>query len=89
MSMPRYAQRRDANEPEILRALRAIPGVQVWKLARPCDWLIRFRGRIHLLEIDNPESKYRKRDPAQLEFLREWEVPFVRTIDDVLKILNV
>lgn len=33
--------------------------------------------------------KYRKREPDQLKFLREWEVPLARTLDDALKILNV
>lgn len=89
MSMPKYAQRRDANEPQILKALKELPGLQAWKLARPCDWLIRYRKTLYLLEIDNPESKYRQRDPKQLEFLREWEVPLVRTLDDALKVLNV
>ncbi len=89
MSMPRYAQRRDANEREILRVLQDLPGFQVWRLARPCDLLTRYRGRIHLIEIDNPESKYRQRDPEQLKFLAEWEVPLVQTVDDALRILNV
>ncbi len=88
MSMPKYAQRRDANEPEILRALRGLPGLQVWKLGRPCDWVMRYRGKLFLIEIDNPASKYRKRDPEQLQFLAEWEVPLVRTIDDALRVLN-
>jgi hypothetical protein len=74
----RRTSRRDDNEMPIIRALEAI-GAQVKPLHRPCDLLVRWRGQIHLLEIDNPASKYRQRDAKQLEFLRLWEVAMVQT----------
>ncbi len=87
MSLNRYAQRRDHNEPGIVDGLQNI-GCQVERLGRPCDLLVRWRGQIHLLEIDNPESKYRKREPKQVEFLRLWEVPLVRTLNEALRAIG-
>lgn len=87
MSLNRYAQRRDLNEPSIVGGLEDI-GCLVERLGRPCDLLVRWRGQIHLLEVDNPESKYRKRDAKQLEFLRLWEVPLVRNLNDALRAIG-
>ncbi len=87
MSLPRYAQRRDANEPAIVRALEDI-GCQVQRMGQPCDLLVRWRGVLHLLEIDNPESKYRQRDRGQLEFLRDWNIPLIQTINDAFRAIG-
>jgi len=83
----RRTSRRDDNEPSIIAALEAI-GAQVKPLQRPCDLLVRWGGEVHLLEIDNPASKYRKRDAKQLEFLRIWEVAMVQTADEALRAIG-
>lgn len=87
MSLPRYAAKRDDNEPDIVKALQDV-GCLVYRLSRPCDLAVRFRGTIHLLEVDNPESKYRKRDESQKLFLSQWEVPLVQTINDALRAIG-
>lgn len=87
MTLNRFAQRRDQNEPEIVRALQDI-GCQVYRTGKPCDLIVRFRGVIHLLEIDNPQSKYRKRDANQLLFLSQWNVPLVQTVNDALRAIG-
>lgn len=87
MSLPRYAAQRDSNERPIIAALKKV-GAQVRQMSRPCDLLVRFRCRVYLMEVDNPDNPYRKRDDAQLEFLREWEVPLVQTADEALRAIG-
>lgn len=83
MTIKRWASRRDENESEIVDALRAV-GCQVERLDRPCDLLVRFRGRPYLLEVDGI-TRNRKRAQKQLDFIRDWEVPLVKTIDQALR----
>jgi hypothetical protein len=87
MGLPRYAAQRDHNEPSIIQALEKI-GAQVEQMKLPCDLLVRFRGQMFVLEVDNPASKYRKRKPDQLKFLQEWGVPLVQTPEDALKAIG-
>lgn len=84
--MKRWAARRDETEYPIVQSLRKI-GAQVEYLDYPCDLLVRFRGRMYLLEVDGI-ARNRKRAPAQLKFLTEWEVPRVKTDDDALKAIG-
>lgn len=86
VSMPRYAARRDQTEPDIVSALEGI-GAKVERLDQPCDLLVNFRGAIHLLEVDGI-TKNRKRDPKQLEFLRDWQVPLVKTAEDAIRAIG-
>lgn len=58
MSLNRYAKARDANEPGIIKALERA-GATVLRLDEPCDLLVGFRGRNHLLEVKNPKGKDR------------------------------
>ena len=77
MSLNRYDARRDSNEPEIVKALRAC-GAKVRQQDFP-DLLVKSRRGIFLLEVENPENKYRRRSEKQQEFLRAWEVPIVKS----------
>lgn len=84
MSRPAWVgKRRDETEPDIVTALEGI-GAKVERLDQPCDLLVNFRGALHLLEVDGI-SKYRKRDQKQLEFLRDWQVPLVRTPEEAIR----
>jgi len=58
--MPRHSARRDANEPEIVKALEAI-GASVVRLdiKDGPDLLVGYRGRNILLEVKNPEYRGR------------------------------
>lgn len=87
MSLYRLDARRDANESAIIRALRAV-GAQVEQLRQPCDLAVSFRGRHYLLEVDNPESKYRQRKQKQLETLVKMGIPMVRTADEALRVIG-
>lgn len=83
MSLNRFAARRDANEPGIVDALRKC-GAQVQIQDFP-DLLVRFRGRYFLLEVTNPENKYRKRSQSQRDFMAAWGIPEVRTAEEALR----
>jgi hypothetical protein len=87
VSLSRYANRRDSNERLIVNGLQDI-GCLVCRLNRPCDLLVRWRGQIHLLEVDNPENKYRKRDDSQLMFLTQWQVPLVSDLNEALRAIG-
>lgn len=87
MSRPAWVgKRRDQTEPAIVDALEAA-GAKVERLDRPCDLLVRFRGGIHLLEVEGV-TEYRKRAAAQLEFLNAWHVPIVRTPEEALRAIG-
>lgn len=51
---PSRANHRDLIEPEIVQALRAIPGVTVWHTDQPADLLVGFRGVNLIWEIKTP-----------------------------------
>lgn len=88
MSLNRYAAKRDANEPAIVRALEQV-GAVVEKLKQPCDLAVRFRYRQYLIEVTNPANKYRKRSKAQLETLERLQIPIVSTVDEALRVIGV
>lgn len=66
MSLPRYAARRDDNEPELIQLARQI-GAEFEKIG-PLDWWCGFRGRWVPLEIKNPDGKNKYTD-TQISFL--------------------
>lgn len=86
MSLSRRAKRRDANEAQIIKDLRMV-GAKVKQLDFP-DLLVRFRFTNFLMEVTNPENKYRVRDEDQRKFLDEFAIPEVRTSDEALRIIG-
>lgn len=89
VSLNRYAKRRDANEAQIVHDLRKC-GFLVRQQDFP-DLYVRNptwpAGMAKLLEIDGI-TKYRQRDLKQLTFLRDWNIPIVKTFHDALEALN-
>lgn len=79
-------KRRDENEPEIVDALRAV-GAKVERLDRPVDLLVKFRGLVHVIEVDGI-TRNRKREEKQLRFLHEWQVPLVKTPEEALRAIG-
>ena len=55
MTLARFAKKRDANEAEIVQALREA-GALVHPLDRPVDLLVGFRGAWTLLEVKRPKG---------------------------------
>lgn len=90
MSLPRYAAKRDDNEPELIKVARAI-GAQM-ECSGPLDWWCFFRHRWTPVEIKNPEGKNKYTDEQVLFLIRckEREAPVWtwRTADDVIRDLN-
>lgn len=87
MSLNRYAARRDRNEKSIISALRLV-GAEVEQMSKPCDLLVKFRFQLFAMEIHNPESKYRRRSPKQLETLRRMGIPIISTADEALRLIG-
>ena len=90
MSLNRYAAKRDANEPEIVAALRDA-GYIVCLLKEPLDLLVGRRGNPNwaLLEVKMPEGALRA---SQLKFIQETEVCtrfVVRTPQEAIRVCNV
>jgi hypothetical protein len=87
VSLYRIDARRDDNEPDIVSALKKA-GAKVEQLRQPCDLAVTFRGRHYLIEVDNPESKYRKRKQKQLDTFAKMQIPMVQTADDALQVIG-
>lgn len=89
MSIFRRAKRRDETEPDIVKGLRKC-GFMVRQQDFP-DLIVRRlcwpSGQAQLLEVEGI-TKYRKRDEKQLEFLRDWQIPIVRSLEEALTALG-
>ena len=68
MGLPRRAARIDDNQPDIIRALKAV-GCSVEIIGKPMDLLICHRGETILLECKATDGRYTK---DQVEFLARW-----------------
>lgn len=82
-----FDAKRDANEATIVADLTTV-GAKVFRLAQPCDLLIRFRYELFLIEVANPAYPNRKRKKEQLEFFEKFGVPIVTTSDEALRIIG-
>lgn len=71
--MKRYALRKDANQSEIVDALRKA-GCSVEVMHEPCDLLVGIAGRNVLLELKdgNKPPSARKLTGAQIRFRQLW-----------------
>lgn len=83
----RRAAKRDANEQEIVAALRTA-GAYVCRLDRPCDLLVLFRQRWFTLEVKAKRGSTRAHQEAQRRFLELTGTPVVRTPDAALKAIG-
>lgn len=74
----RRAAKRDKAERVIIEALGSIGADVVQRL--PVDLLVRFRGKLYLLEVKTPgQSAHTKERTRQRDFCSTWNVPYVRT----------
>lgn len=76
----RYAARVDANQAEIVKALRQV-GAYVWIVGLPVDLLVGYKGHTFLMEIKT-NSKKRLTD-LQGDFFLNWTGGTVCRIDSV------
>ena len=87
----RTAARIDVNQPEIVRALRAIGAsvLHCHTLKNAFDLLVGYRGRTFLMEIK--ASQKDKLTPGEAEFQRTWRgTPYhvVYTVDQAIQIIT-
>lgn len=82
----RYAARVDANQAEIVSAMRSV-GAQVWIIGLPVDLLVGYRGKTMLVEVKTLKGKKSPRaadhTPLQISFMADWTGGPVATITDV------
>jgi hypothetical protein len=98
MVTPRYANRVDASQPDIVAALEQA-GVLVYIIGRPCDLLCRVRsdppGIMRTLEVKTaqgkraPKLKLRKDQQEQAQFCIDTGTPYVTNAIEALRALRL
>lgn len=83
---PRRAAQRDANEAEIVAALRKA-GATVYLLDKPCDLAVGKNKKNLLMEVKQPGKRL---NPKQQEFCDSWEGQFavVHTVREALELIG-
>lgn len=93
MGLPRHAAKSDANQPDIVKALRKA-GWTVTVLRWPVDLLCDKHGVVRLLEVKEPTGKRApkprldKRQVEQAEFCARTRTPYVTTAEEALRALG-
>lgn len=86
-----YARRSDANQPEIVKALRKI-GCSVFIVEHPVDLLVGYQSRNYLIEVKNPDKPKsgQKKTKFQDDFFKDWkgQVRIVRTAEEAIKLVT-
>ena len=87
MSLPRYAARTDANQQEIVDALKKI-GCSVEIIGLPVDLLVGYRAKTYLIEVKRPGHKPRTK--KQKDFLKNWrgQVRVCETAEEAIKLVT-
>jgi len=75
----RYAKRVDANQDQIVSALRAA-GAYVWIIGLPVDLLVGYKGHTFLVEVKDGSKK--RLTPLQDEFFQNWTGSTLARIDN-------
>ena len=87
MSLNRYNAKRDANEADIVKVLRA-GGATVFPINTPCDCLVGFLGETYTIEIKSKKGSLTK---GQQLFADNWNgspLYVLRTEIDAIEWLN-
>lgn len=89
---PKYRQRVDGNQAEIVKALRQV-GCSVIVIGKPVDLLVGYRAHNFLIEVKDPDSDYGKYDPGtkeQNEFIANWkgQVRKVYTTEEAIELVS-
>jgi hypothetical protein len=85
MTLNRYAKRRDANEPEIIKGLQEI-GCDVLQCDHP-DLIVGYRGRTFIFEVKTATGKL---EPRQQKMLLNWrgQYDIVRTLEEAIAVVT-
>lgn len=84
--MIRRAARVDANQAQIVSALRAA-GAYVWIIGLPVDLLVGHEGKMYLVEVKNGPKKTLTR--LQQDFFSNWCGGGLHRIDNAEEALNM
>ncbi len=87
--MKRRVHRPDANQPEIVKALRKV-GAIVKLVERPVDLLVGYRGNTWLMDVKNKDGRNRL-TPAQDAFFDEWNggpLLVVHTVEQAIEAIS-
>lgn len=86
MTLHRYAAKRDANEGEIVAALRKA-GVVVWMLPRPFDLLCGHGGRLVGLEVKDGKGRLTDQQETDMALCRRLGLPVyvVRSAEEAIE----
>jgi hypothetical protein len=82
----RYAARTDANQTEIVAALRKA-GAYVWVIGLPVDLLVGYKDRTFLVEVKTTSKK--RLTSLQADFFNNWSGSTLARIDSVEAALNM
>ena len=85
----RYAARVDANQAQIVSALRAA-GAYVWIIGLPVDLLVGFNNQMYLVEIKNGSRKHLTK--LQQDFFASWTgggLHRIESPDEALRMIGV
>ena len=74
----RFAARVDANQTQIVSALRAA-GAYVWIIGLPVDLLVGYRGHTFLVEIKSGSKK--RFTTLQIDFFENWSGSTLARVD--------
>ena len=85
--MPRYANKVDGNQADIVKALRRV-GCDVEVIGLPVDLLVGYRARNFLIEVKQPGEKPRTK--KQRDFLAGWrgQVRVVETPEEAIQLVT-
>ena len=84
----RYAARVDANQMQVVSALRAA-GAYVWIIGLPVDLLVNYNNEVFLFEVKTDSKK--KLTKLQLDFFEKWKGASLHRIngpEDALRIIG-
>ena len=93
MGLSKYANKRDANEPEIVQALEAI-GCTVFRMDRPVDLLVGYLSPIgpinFLIECKMPGRENRKDQQTQRDWMKGWrgQVRVVTSAEEAIELVT-
>ena len=85
----RYAARVDANQTEIVMALRKA-GAYVWVIGLPVDLLVGYKDRTFLVEVKTTSKK--RLTSLQTDFFKNWSgssLERIETPEQALKMIGV
>ncbi len=87
----RRAARVDANQPDIVKALRKV-GATVFVIGRPVDLLVGYRNKNWIFEVKDPDQPAwdRKLTSFQQTFFDEWrgQRDKIETAEEAIKIIT-